>query len=324
MKVLLTLKTKLFSMLAICLIMLAAVLTAKGVHIPDSSDMRVLLYSEDSFSNAVANRLINGEHEFKFVRAASKESLTKDVVSGKADCGFILANGINTALSKGQFIRSNCVTSPFSTKASVAKESVTNAILSQYSSEILENGAKELFGTVPEDIAKVNGKYLSGDSLFSIELHDSKGNDIDTAPKPLILHIICSVLILMYGFLIRCELASSPLVPALVPNKRQGYFFGTVLGALIPPALTAFVLVLHLESFGLAHEIFALIILLLYCPLWSEALCLITKGKTSMLLPVLCVLAILCAAAPAVLPNVTAVKAACAIFPCGAYTAFFL
>lgn len=145
------------------------------VKLPDQENMHVLIYNEDGlFGEQLIEKLKQSPGEFLFQKAGSPQELRQEILSGKAECGFILKKGLEEGLQKEETKEQILfVSSDMSSKGSSVLESFYQELFSVYSDMLLEHRAPQLFHQ--EDMADAilfmkerNEYYKASEKVFDV------------------------------------------------------------------------------------------------------------------------------------------------------------
>lgn len=135
------------------------------LHTPDSSNLMVGYVCED-FEPDFSGSLLD------FVRYQDKSELESALISGKVDCGFFFKNDFLKGLQDDGIKNSIvCMTTPFSLKAEVAKETVYTAVLKERGNRLIMKNISELH-TKKEASELLSEKYrerLLQEGIFSVD-----------------------------------------------------------------------------------------------------------------------------------------------------------
>lgn len=160
----------------------------------------IAIFTEgDEWNGRVAEQLMEEEHSFRFYLCKTKEELTKDVASKRAECGYIFSRGLHEKLDSGNFRRTiTMVTSPSTVAAKLASETVFAGLFKVYARELLKSYSEkgEAFSdlykmadseeavSVSEGVWKelevLYDKYLNDGSTFSFEYASADGGAVET------------------------------------------------------------------------------------------------------------------------------------------------
>lgn len=170
----------------------------------------IALYTEgDAWNESVAEELINSGSSFEYYRCASGEELIEDVMSGRAECGYIFPAGLFEKLQKGTYKRAvTLVTSPSTVAAKLASEAVFAGLFRVYGVNLLEGYAEkgEPFqdfqkDAVWEELNPLFHDYLTNGSTFAFEYATEDGGVIkqDTVKAVFPVRGIVAVFIFVMG-----------------------------------------------------------------------------------------------------------------------------
>ena len=158
--------------------------TASSISVPTSSNCHVAFYDGGSETGkTLFNKLSKEDSAYDFVSKASAKDVEEMVISGQAECGFIVNHDIDQRIEddnlKDIF---TYVSSSFTTKGLTAKETVFATFFQMYGSEILDRTQSDIFGTDNEEIG-INiqnsySQYLEGDEVFNVIFKDANGDVI--------------------------------------------------------------------------------------------------------------------------------------------------
>lgn len=161
--------------------------TASSISVPTSGNCKVSFYDGGSETGkTLFDKLSNENSVYEFVPAGNAADVEEMVISGQAECGFIVNHDIDQRLTddnlKDIF---TYVSSSFTTKGLTAKETVFAAFFQLYGGEILDRTQFDIFGNDNEEIG-INiqnsySQYLEGDDVFNVIFKDANGDEIPAA-----------------------------------------------------------------------------------------------------------------------------------------------
>lgn len=208
----------------------------------DSGRIEIALYTDgDPWNNLVADKLMDGSHSFDFYLSDSKEALKRDVASKRAECGFVLPEGLKTMLDQGDYRRKiEMVVSPSTVTAKMASETVFAGLFEIYGRDLLKTYAmtSSVFDTFAggrdaawQELNLLYDKYLENGSTFEFEYSTLSRGMIEESSIKAVFPVrgIISVFILVIGL--------SAAVTASM-DKKRGFF-----QAMASHQETAFILV---------------------------------------------------------------------------------
>ena len=163
--------------------------------LPGVKNTRVGIFAENGICAEKAKEvLLQQEGGLTFVEASGEEELKDAVYRGEYDCGFLLPQSLDEAMTDRDLRDSvTYIYSTVTTKGMVAKESVYAVLFRFLSSELLktesENGTlfEESSTGAAEAVLAANERYLGGDEIFTVNFVDAGDADpaesVDAAGK---------------------------------------------------------------------------------------------------------------------------------------------
>ena len=176
----------------------------------ESDKIVIALCTEgDMWNERVADELMSSGSSFEYYKSGSKDELIEDVMSGRAECGYIFPEGLIEKLEKGTHKRAiTVVTSPSTVTAKLASEAVFAGLFRIYGGNLLEGYAEsgEPFqdfqaDAVWEELEPLFFDYLSNGSTFSFAYGTEEGGVIkaDTVKAVFPVRGIVAVFIFVMG-----------------------------------------------------------------------------------------------------------------------------
>ena len=164
----------------------ATVLLLRGSIHPKDSAIHVLLYSEESAGkqtqDTIHDLLAQSNTIVTFSRCNGKEELYKQILSGKADCGYLFPENLDQALQDhatqkkaviSVVYAKNSLTSP------LIQELVYSKVYPKLCYYILENHVKKRVPSSDEkELNKLYQEHQTGKSFFSFEYTDGSKNEL--------------------------------------------------------------------------------------------------------------------------------------------------
>jgi hypothetical protein len=135
------------------------------MQIPQGNNVRIAVCSP-------SYELSDEASSFVIVSYENEEQVVEAVRSGKADCGFLIPEDIEERIASGSERRSiTCVTTPLSTKAAIARESISAQLFPLYSNRLLQESLDDWDpqGEHWEEIRQENARLLQSDELFEVD-----------------------------------------------------------------------------------------------------------------------------------------------------------
>ncbi len=143
-----------------------------NTKIPDQTCRVVALCTNgQQEAEAVADELAGSDSMFTFVRTGDNAEMTEMVTSGKAECGFEFCKDFDKRVSDGDIEATvKFVSSDFTTKGLVARETVFTAFYRIYGKQLLAAQGKQLFSSddAAEKIQERYRYYLEGNKVFKV------------------------------------------------------------------------------------------------------------------------------------------------------------
>lgn len=163
--------------------------------------------AQDDFSSRLADKLVQRDGVFTFVRAESESELTHSVIVGDAECGYVIPSGLVESLNEGKKKNLiNVVISSESTMMNVVNEIVYAELFEEYSLSILTDYLVNDTVLTDPDLSEIESLYrqnMVNGTTFSFDYTGkySSYHGIRTGMGVQVLLGLCSILILLSGFL---------------------------------------------------------------------------------------------------------------------------
>lgn len=154
--------------------MLLLLVIVAQIRIPNTKNTIVGICTQQSDgTEALIEDLYAQQGAFTYRQYADREQLYEDIESGKLECGFILSPNWQRKLNAGDPEKCvSYVSSPYSTKGEVAKETFFASFLRVYSKQIMWQSEQDIFKEPDsgrmEEILKANARFMESD-FFELE-----------------------------------------------------------------------------------------------------------------------------------------------------------
>lgn len=158
------------------------IFTYSGITVPSVDNTKVgIITRGSSRAEMILENMERRTTLYEFVKYDDVDALLEDVSDGTLECAFIFADDYDRLFDKKKFRDSiEYVSSPYTTKGLVAKETFYSAFLENYSNEILLSEYNDMFGSndesLKEEIAEMlkdrNSYYISGNEIFEVDFKD--------------------------------------------------------------------------------------------------------------------------------------------------------
>lgn len=168
------LKSPGFYLQLIC--MLAVVLLAGSISIPDGKNVNAGIYAPESrYASEIIEYIQASESVFTFHIYDGREKLDSDVAAGRIECGFVFDEYFDEKFESGNIRKSiEYLCSPNTTKGAVIQESVYAEFLRSYSRIILKLADEQVFDNSDakrlEKMLEQNEEYIDSSYLFDTNL----------------------------------------------------------------------------------------------------------------------------------------------------------
>ncbi|MBQ9989857.1 MAG: hypothetical protein IJP31_02790 [Lachnospiraceae bacterium] len=284
--------------------MLLLLLVISAIKLPDSSNLKIgIAGSQGDDNRRIIESLLEQDGIFTFILYAGEEELRQDVLWGKLECGFLFSQDLAGKMEEGE--HKGCITylsTPFSVKGEVAKETVYAHFFAVYSEEMLRQKEERLFVEEDperaEELIRLKREYANSEAVFSMEILsvtiEGTGKEETTSAKVRPLQGMTG----FFVFFFMLMAVGRKFIPvktrfdrALNPVERFGFGFLEKLAAGTFPALAGWILLEWMgESRGLLKEGCALLLLLFFGSLWCQLAAGLFKKETSFMAGALVVL----------------------------------
>ena len=156
--------------------MLLLVILIQNIQLPTGDNTAVGLFSiDESVTKELLEQPELSESTFEFYEYHDQAAMEEDVVTGKLECGFAFEEDFVKNWEEGKIDRTiTYFSTPLTTKGYVAQETIFVILLKQYSDQMMERQASEVFAEPDEDtvaqLSKWNEAYLNSDAIFDIQI----------------------------------------------------------------------------------------------------------------------------------------------------------
>ena len=137
-------------------------------------------YADDfrwQFGEKIVDKLDTKDRIFNVKIYEDVDELKSDILSGKTECGFIFADDFDEMVEKRKLKKTvTYISSIYTTKGEIAKETVYGAFLDNYSEYILEDEYEKIFGEkndeVMSELLELNALYKESSSIFTVDFEE--------------------------------------------------------------------------------------------------------------------------------------------------------
>ena len=150
-----------------------------GVKVPENSCVVGIVGNGTEIGKMICSR---NDSIFSFRAYDSREEMEREVASGLADCGFVFEEDFDSRLSREEQEEAvSYVTSAYTVKGTVAKETVFRYVLEYENGYILSEACDAVFGNsfsendkeiIMDNLLRKTGNYLDGNSIFTIDFRN--------------------------------------------------------------------------------------------------------------------------------------------------------
>jgi len=208
---------KTFFVIALLLLPLLGILLSSRLSGKEAEKIRVALFVTASDSKSedaswLIDTLLNNEYSFEFYESESEEGLLNDVLTGDAECGYLIPDDIYELLKDNESDGSvTVVTGSKSTMVAVVNETVYSALFERLSRTMLLNyltkysvvkeDYQELF--TREDVYALHNKYMNNAATFHVNYENKPEEFLADKTSILLspLRGLFAVLVLCSGFI---------------------------------------------------------------------------------------------------------------------------
>lgn len=278
----------------VILALVVLVLIFHGIRIPDAENMVVGIGGVgDDCAAEVVDTLRSMDSVFEFEIYSDTDQLYEDVTSGTVECGFIFCAGFEEKILDGKPEGTvTCLSTPYASKAEVAKETFFSAFFRVYSDEILTDVSAEIFAEEdeerPEELLTKSHAYAEGSSVFDIEevfvetmAAEEEGAQESTLPEQGIVGLV----VLLVTFLAAgrfYEGRSRGLRHFLNRRDRAEFLFLSELAAATPVLIAGLILIMVLQvQRSLPGEILRFVLMGLLAAGWSLVIVSLLRSETA-------------------------------------------
>lgn len=260
-----------------------------GIYKAEDSEKKILvgMYAQEAgITKDIMNVLIENESIFEFYVCSNEEQLVEDVMSGRAECGYVFYENLKEKLDTKKEKRSiGIYRSPSTVADSMSTELVFAALFKCYGKEIINQFAvsDDIFSqfnqeeTVKE-LNRLYEKYISNGSTFSFSYEgmDGVAKQQEVKMNTFPVRGIAAVFIYVMGMLSAVRLCideKNGLFYKLTFSQRIGCGFASMLAPVFLSAVSALAsLCLTGESGSIWSEIVSLSIYSIFVTLFAWAL----------------------------------------------------
>lgn len=272
-----------------------------SLHVPDAENRKAgFLVSKDAAAELLL-KYLQEESEFTFVTYDSLEQLETDVKNGSIECGFWIEKHLEERLSQGNW--KGCIhyiSTPFTVKGEVMKESVYAAFFRVYSDKLLES-RETLFFEDSSEKRRIRWLTRSHELWEEKQVFQAEYREVPTAYEKKVYRVyplqgmvglyLLLVLLLSQGK--RFEPSGRAVEKAMTESERFWYTCDEILAAGTVSVLSGLLLVLCSPvSRGVLQEITAMALFLVWALLWVQMLGRLLRSMEGLMSVLLCVIAV--------------------------------
>ena len=168
----------------ICLLeiigMIFLVLLIQNIALPKGDNTAIGICNEDgAYVENLFEQLREQDSIFDFKVYPDRNSLEEDVISGIVECGFVFEKDFATDWQEDNYKDTiTYICTPLTTKGYVAQETVFAVILREFSSDILQQSASEIYSEPDtqtiQELQEKNEEYLSSSDIFHMDTQTVK------------------------------------------------------------------------------------------------------------------------------------------------------
>ena len=166
------------STIVVILSIIFLIAVAKSVTVPslDNTVMGIVLNGSEE-GEKIVDKLDTKDRIFNVKIYEDVDELKSDILSGKTECGFIFADDFDDMVEKRKLKKTvTYISSIYTTKGEIAKETVYGAFLDNYSEYILEDEYEKIFGEkndeVMSELLELNALYKESSSIFTVDFEE--------------------------------------------------------------------------------------------------------------------------------------------------------
>lgn len=259
------------------------ILLIAKLALPTNTNTKVLVYCKnEQVQNRISDILEKKDSIFRFETASDEEELKQKVVSGYAECGFVIDESLEEKIAGMQ--QNGTVTyycSSLSTKGEIAKETLYSALLEIENEILLRENISEIYRKADEntvlELLDRQREYLDSDRIF--RLYEVTAGESGKEEEPeqkttLPVHGTIGIFVfLLVFFAVAEEERTKNASFSMYLEQRERFRFSVIrcLGAVTPEVAAGLALLLSLGLFrNVFPELAGMVCLFGYSYLWCK------------------------------------------------------
>lgn len=203
-----------FFVIALFILPVVGILLNSALSGEESEQIRVAFYIEDEDEDTkwLSEALIGSQNSFSFYAAEDEDSLCDDVLTGEAECGYLIPGNIYELLKENDAENSVTVVSGAkSTLISIVNETFYSTLFRRLSRNLLLNylsrysDVKDAYGSLfdSRDVYELHDKYMQNAATFRVNYENRPSYHVTDKTSIILspLKGLFAVLILASGFI---------------------------------------------------------------------------------------------------------------------------
>lgn len=254
------------------------VLLIQNIELPKGDNTTIGICNEDGkYVENLFRKFEQQDSLFDFKVYQDRESMEEDVISGIVECGFVFEKDFATDWQEDNYKDTiTYICTPLTTKGYVAQETVFAVILREFSSDILQQSASEIYSEPDtqtiQELQEKNEEYLSGSSIFrvdtkTVEQKEQTEKKSETYPIQGMVGLLIFISMLINGVSGFNTKGHSIINSLDKENSRMFLYTGNLARATMQ-TVTGFILIMTVNNRGIFIEFVTIILFVLLSALW--------------------------------------------------------
>lgn len=273
--------------------MILLVLLTAHIHLPDADNTRVgVCGAADEYADNVLKSLRHRDSIFEFIEYSDEETMRRDMVSGRIECGFLFPEDFQERIWEDRLKNSvTYICTPFSAKGLVAQETFYAAFFEGYSEKILIDSETEIYGRSDESLTEAllekRRGYLQGSEMFQMDMIESEQKPGKPVASGEARPVQGMAGLFVFAVLWMAQARKfggngNGILSALDRGRRWKFqYLGCLAESSIPAAVGVILVLLSPGHRGAEREIASMVVFVLVCSFWVLAVGRLFRSSTA-------------------------------------------
>ena len=281
-----------FLLASIIPFILASTVTA----IKENKDIELYIPEDSVYANEILESLNEMDSVMRFIRVSSSDALIQDVQDGRADTGFLFSEDFDRKFARGDNNSLiSVVTSAYSSKAAVARETIFAAYYKSSSRVLLQKESEKHFPADSDSafthMSELYENYRTSE-LFKIVFETYQtgektvsDNDVQNPQKLYPIHGICALILFMLLLLGNSPSSGAGITGIMRGLRRSERFAFSLISNLAEISIPGIIFIVlsgilePLRGIAVPMQILIWLGFLLYAALWAALFTLFFRSR---------------------------------------------